>query len=401
ARYTNWFRFLGGFMADSHYDSDNLEEVLKKAVNPHRRMFDVPTPNSTGCRVAIVTSRVSDGRACVWANYRGTSRQNTKAAYVFLTPRTESQNPLLCDVIFRTKSLPGFGLFQDGGIRANNPLAIALKETSVVWPSAKKPDLILSVGTGFSESTDEPDAHRKIFQDRAIARMIRATMSSPSSDGEQGFYEALNCIPDHLKDDIFRLDQVLPRPLPRLDDVAALTRLAQLQFTVSDDLVRAVLVTAFFFFELDEVPVKRHGAFDCQGSILCTRSDAKPLLNRVIVEFPSARAQTARGHDLGSISEDDGCRICGYYRKKVRFSVSSLEEMTSVVIASSTHQQRIGGFSKSMEDFLKDQQVHAEFGRPDHLMGVWPPDRICFCSRGKKRHIQILEPSLGQKKRRL
>ncbi|CAG8272590.1 unnamed protein product [Penicillium salamii] len=410
ARCTNWLRLLGGFMADSHYDSDNLDDILKKAVDPDRRIFDVPTAKSTGCRVVIITSRVSDGRACVWANYRGIGRRNTRAAYLFLTPRTESQNPLLCDVarcavaapfIFRTKSLPGFGLFQDGGVRANNPLAIALKESSIVWPSAKKPDLILSVGTGFCESTNESDTHPRIFQDRAIARMIRATVCSPSSDGNQGFYEALNCIPHHMKDDLFRLDQALPCPLPRLDDVAALARLAKLQFTVSDELVRAVLVTAFFFFELDEVPVKRHGEFDCQGSILCTRSDAKPLLNRVIIEFPGARVQTTRGHDLGSISEDDGCRICGYYRKKVRFSVSSLEEMISVVIASSTHQQRIGGFPKSMQDFLKNQQAHAQFGRPDHLIASWPPARICFCFRGKKRRIQILEPSFRQTKRRL
>lgn len=85
-------------MADSHYDSENLEETLKEAVDPHRRIFDVPTANSTGCRVAIVTSRVSDGKACVWANYRGKGRQNAKAAYKFLTPRTESQNPFLWEV---------------------------------------------------------------------------------------------------------------------------------------------------------------------------------------------------------------------------------------------------------------------------------------------------------------
>jgi hypothetical protein len=36
-----------------------------------RRWFDVTTTSSTGCRVAIITSRTSDGKACVLANYRG------------------------------------------------------------------------------------------------------------------------------------------------------------------------------------------------------------------------------------------------------------------------------------------------------------------------------------------
>ncbi|KAJ6033832.1 hypothetical protein N7444_011603 [Penicillium canescens] len=399
-----------GFMADGHYDSDNLEETLKKAVDPQRRIFDVPTATSAGCRVAIVTSRVSDGKACVWANYRGTGRQNVKAAYQFLMPRTESQNPFLWEVarcsvaapfFFRTKSLPGFGLFQDGGVRANNPLAIAFKESTIVWPSTGSPDLLLSVGTGFSDSTAELDSHRSILRDRAVSRMVRATLSSPSSDGEQGFHEALNCIPDQMKADIFRVDQALSNPLPRLDDVGGLSELTELQFTVPDELVRAILATAFFFFELDKVPLKRHGVFDCQGSILCTRSDAKPLLNRVVDEFPGARYKTIRGHDLGHVNENDGCTVCGYYRKKVWFSVSSLEEITSIVVAGSTHQRRIGGFPKSMEDFLRDQQAYAQFGRPDHLISSWPPSRNCFCSRGTKRRIQFLEPNFKQKKSRL
>lgn len=97
-QYTNWFRFLKGFIADSHYDSDNLEEVLKKAMNPHCRMFDMSISNSIDCRITIVISRVSDGRVCVWANYCGTSWQNTKAAYIFLIFQMESQNLLLYNV---------------------------------------------------------------------------------------------------------------------------------------------------------------------------------------------------------------------------------------------------------------------------------------------------------------
>jgi hypothetical protein len=33
------------------------EDALQRVVDPQRRMFDVTTTSSTGCRVAIITSR--------------------------------------------------------------------------------------------------------------------------------------------------------------------------------------------------------------------------------------------------------------------------------------------------------------------------------------------------------
>ncbi|CAG8904214.1 unnamed protein product [Penicillium nalgiovense] len=114
-------------------------------------MFDVATANPAGCRIAIVASRTSDGKACVLANYRGTSPRSTNTAYEFLTPHNDRQDPSLLDAYFQPKELPGLCL-QDGGVRANNPLAIALRESSIIWPMAKRHDLLLSVGTGFSTS---------------------------------------------------------------------------------------------------------------------------------------------------------------------------------------------------------------------------------------------------------
>ncbi|CAG7951165.1 unnamed protein product [Penicillium salamii] len=366
---------------------------------------------SAGCRVAIITSRISDGKACVLANYRGKGHRDLKAAYQFLTPRTENENPFLHDAaqcsiaapfIFRTKSLPGFGLLQDGGVRANNPLAIGLKESTVIWPLAKTHDLLLSVGTGRSSFMAKQDkASRSFWRDSAIPRMIRATMSSPSMDGEQGFHEALNLVPDDKKPNIFRLNHEVSEALPRLDDVSRLAEMSKMRFAVPDELVRAILVTAFFFFELDGQPIKKHGVYFCQGSILCSRSYAKDLVKKVMVEFPGARFQTARGHHLGDVVEDDSCHLCGYYRKEVNFSVNGLDEMTTIGIAGSSFFQRIGGFPKSVQELLEDQQANSHFGREDHLVDCWPPKRNCYCPPRTKRQVEFQEPALEHKKRRL
>lgn len=309
---------------------------------------------------------------------------------------------LISSSFFRTKFLKGFGFLQDGGVRANNPLAIALKELAVIWPSAKTHDLLLSVGTGSSFSVTQPvHTARSLLRDSAIPRMIRATMSSPSMDGEQGYREALNFLPDDKRSNVFRLNHELSQPLPRLDDVSRLAEMSKMHFAVPDELVRAILASAFFFFELDELPIKRQGVYFCQGSILCSRSYARELVKQVMVEFPGARFQTDRSNHLGDVDEDDGCHVCGYYRKKIKLSVNGLEEMISIGIAGASFFQKIGGFPKSVQELLEDQQANSHFGRADHLIAAWPPKRNCYCPPQVKRHVQFIEPALEHKKRRL
>ena len=87
-----------GMLVDGLYDTKDLEDTLKQAIDPQRRMFDVPGSSPAGCRVAIITSRTSDGKACVLANYRGLGQRDPDAAYVFLAPQSEAENPFLLDV---------------------------------------------------------------------------------------------------------------------------------------------------------------------------------------------------------------------------------------------------------------------------------------------------------------
>lgn len=93
SRCATWIKSLACFLADCQYDSERLEDALQRVVDPQRRMFDVTTTSSTGCRVAIITSRTSDGKACVLANYRGMGQREVNAAYEFLIPKMADENP--------------------------------------------------------------------------------------------------------------------------------------------------------------------------------------------------------------------------------------------------------------------------------------------------------------------
>ncbi|CAI7631371.1 unnamed protein product [Penicillium pancosmium] len=309
-RYTHWLASAFNLTSHGLYDSRKLSKTLQEAINPARRIFDVPTVNPSGCRVAVVASRTSDGKACAMANYRGVGRNAAPAAYDFVAPNDNQEELHLLEATVSVTCHDrngGLGPLQDGGVRANNPLSIALRESSVIWPAAERHDLLLSVGTGWSSVIHETSsACRSRIREGALPRLLRAWMFSPSMDGKQSYFEALNYLPRLSKPDIFRLDHEIHGPIPELDDINSLEKILKMNFIVPDSLVRAVLATAMFFFELDENPVRSHDSFQCRGSILCARPGAFSILQRVLVEFPAARFQTSHGCDLGNPASGRG-----------------------------------------------------------------------------------------------
>ncbi|KAF3002269.1 hypothetical protein E8E15_000535 [Penicillium rubens] len=270
-RCIQWLASALNLTTDGLYNSNRLSQILKAAVGPSRRMFDVATASPAGCRVAIVASRTSDGKACVLANYRGASARTPNTAYQFLAPRNGGKGPALCDAsestvaapsYFPPKKVPGLGLLQDvllqdGGVRANNPLAIALRESGIIWPMAKRHDLLLSVGTGFSTSTPrDSTGFLGRIREGALPRLFRAMMSSPSMDGKQGFLEALNYLPHSSTPDIFRLDQAIDGTLPALDDTCSLEKMSNMDFAVPAELIGGFPKSALEF--LDEQKAYAH-----------------------------------------------------------------------------------------------------------------------------------------------
>ncbi|KAJ5769721.1 uncharacterized protein N7511_001772 [Penicillium nucicola] len=287
-----WLASAFNLTTNGLYDSDGLSEIINAAVGPSRRMFDVATASPAGCRLAVVASRTSDGKACVLANYRGIGPRTIDTAYQFLAPRDDRENPLL----FPDQDFAGPGALARWGVRANNPLAIALRESGIIWPMAKRPDLVLSVGTGFSTptSSDATGFLGRIWEG-ALPRLFRAMMSSPSMDGKQGFLEALNYVPHPLAPNIFRLDQAINGTLPELDDVRSLESMSTMDFVIPDGLVRTILASALFFFELDETPTPHNASFQCRGSILCSRPHPAEIVQRILVEFSRRKVSVQSG----------------------------------------------------------------------------------------------------------
>ncbi|KAJ6016582.1 hypothetical protein N7540_011173 [Penicillium herquei] len=386
------------------YDSERLSETVKEVTGLGRRLFDTATVSPVGCRVAFVASRTTDGKAVLFANYRGSGRRSEGAAYDFLVPCHNDENPSLAYAAECSAAAPFYFAakdYQDGGVRANNPLAIAWRESTILWPAATRPDLLVSVGTGFSPTApSRATGLLKRLRDGALPRLVRAALSSPAMDGDQGFREALNYLSHRPKTNLVRVDHEIEGILPELDDVGSLEMLSQRTFTVADEVVRAVLASAAFFFELDDIPKQGRAGLHCEGSILCARPDAAGILRRVLIEMPEARFQAGQSRQLGPVDIGSCCHFCGYFRRRVQFVVASLDEGFTIEIANHVSCERIGGFPKSAREFLEDQQAFARFGRADHQVSRWTPVRQCHCARGMKRKIRFAEPAQPGKRDR-
>ncbi|KAH2857655.1 hypothetical protein KXV67_003128, partial [Aspergillus fumigatus] len=286
---------------------EKFPDFARKAVSARRRL-------------AIVVSRISDGKSCAFPNYRGVGGAGVDPTSQATVSSDLSQNPLLWQVslVLPLQAPTEFGTLQDGGVRANNRFGIAQEECRIIWPSAHTFDLLISVGTGYVPSVAEEHITgqhpRGTLQDRAPLRLWRACNSSPCMNGAEAFKEGLQHVPYSMRSRIFRLAHAVAGDLPQLDDIARLAELADVSYTVPDEVVQTVLATGFFF-ELDEAPMRLHGQYHSRGSALCARNQTRLILKRVLVEFPGAELQTNRGDCLGRVEDDNWCSTCGYYRK--------------------------------------------------------------------------------------
>ncbi|KAF5015071.1 hypothetical protein F66182_13724 [Fusarium sp. NRRL 66182] len=164
-----------------------------------------------------------------------------------IAPAHVDDEPFLWEVYFKTKHLPGLGTFQDGGICANCPVKVALRESSLLWPKSRQPNLVVS----------------NLLSQGYIQRAKDAFLGSAAVDGSQGWREARDSVPEDLKDDVFRLDVALGQ-LPELDDAGSIEGLAALSYQIPDRLARLLLCTSFFF-ELDAEPLLTNELLCCEG----------------------------------------------------------------------------------------------------------------------------------------
>ena len=286
------------------------------------------------------------------------------------------------DRLFKPAHIAELGTFQDGGLRHNNPVDLALWECGKIWNTSISPDVVVSLGTGTEEDLRTPRAphFRHVFNDGFIPRLCRSFMSS--LDGERAWRDLQNRLDDKLRADFFRFNITLSEDGSKLDDVGQmeqLKRCVQLHPTGNDDRIHtaSALLIGSFFFELQCLPVFEAGRYLCQGWIRC-RNDFDSIFHSLTNMHGSSGEFQVNTERLGQVNPKDLCRSCGTYRKRIAFYVKELEDTVTIKVAFRERVTRkVSGFPNCMRWFIEQQHLAADFGSLHHDIASRPCCLAC------------------------
>ena len=267
------------------------------------------------------------------------------------------------------------GTFQDGSLKFNNPARLALKESRVIWPSIRQPDVVLSLGTGTQAEGRSPQAtHTGVF-----SRFYRYVIHG--IDAEHAWNELLNEQDPEARRDYLRLNIKFPGSEPAIDDVECMDELSarvhvQPQGPQERKEVLSTLLIKCLFFELDEYPSYDAGLFHCRGSIRC-RLPGRALIRSLLKNHHSFTLQYFKDSEklgfpvhenLGvSVREEDICQDCYRYVRPVQFTVEAMTDVISLSVWwNNDESRRLSGFPQSMAKVVDDQQLGCPFGSSTH-----------------------------------
>ena len=268
--------------------------------------------------------------------------------------------------LFAPFSLPGLGSFQDGALRHNNPINIALWESSRIWTRDTPKDIVLSLGTGTTANNASPQTRSsgQTFSDKFIPRLCRSFLTS--LDGELIWRDLLNHQESDSEHRFFRLNINFGSHEPRLDDVTAMDGLSQAVNAAKDDdkiaEIRMALLASSFFLELKRAPrFDASGFYVCQAEIRLRGDISKIFLSlRQISTAPIAFYKD--GISLGSIDQStDLCPGCYRFRKKLCFFIRHPTETVPIFLDIDGLRRQISGFPQAMAWFTNAQHLESPF----------------------------------------
>ncbi|KAL6716956.1 hypothetical protein ACLMJK_004869 [Lecanora helva] len=376
-RLRDWFRC---WLSDGCYDVGALEASLKDVFGDDQRMFDINRSGPSSTKVAVTATTLSDASTYIFSNYNGVGTRGRECGYKHVRPDQIEKEPFLWEAgrvtsaapgLFKPASIASLGSFQDGGLKHNNPMDLALWECTKIWCPGAAPDIVLSLGTGKGDSLKSPKAphFRNVLNDGFVPRLCRSFMSS--LDGERAWRDLANRLDEESKADYFRLNVPFSGEEPRLDDIRCIDELRASVHLQPDGLkdrtrVALALLMASFFFELDTLPSFEAGRYLCEGSIRC-RNDPRAVIQLISKLYGDRLEFIVDTGTLGSLSVKDVCPVCYLFCKKARFYVRHLEETVNMQIRlNGLERRKLSGFPHSMAWFIHQQRLDSPFGNAEH-----------------------------------
>ena len=276
----NYFHY---WLRDECYDVAVLKDCFKNIFRLDFCMFDVIPQHTSGCKVAVIATTISDALTYVFLNYNRCRWRGKESEYKYVCPvhvKDElfiweaAQIMMTASVLFWLAKLMNLGTFQDGGLTHNNPIDIALWESCKIWGSDMTPDLVLLLGTGTEDEVKSPTAphFHHVFNDSFIPHLCCSFMAGLNS--ECVWIKLKNQLDENVHSDYFQFNILLWAIEPSLDNIDQTSELKQCIHLQSSsehnhkETAGAVLAITFYF-ELTRTPVNEASQYRCERTVRC------------------------------------------------------------------------------------------------------------------------------------
>ncbi|TDZ40328.1 Phospholipase A I [Colletotrichum trifolii] len=366
---------------DSRYQSHHIEQALRDMFGSDKSIADYSAADEMGVMVGMTVATVQDASACIFTNYNGAGQRGGDRGslphYELLKTNVNGGQVALWEILrcataapyyFTPWSIDGLGTFQDGGLVANNPSAIALQEVGSIFPEPPDPSLLVSVGTGSSARVSEGGGWRDCFP----LRLARAFLNRDKNAWQRVVAQKKV----GRSGEFFRFDVEFDGPEPPMDCLSGFDdpeRDDACTFQGLPALRRLVLCARaeLFLFELraSQPYVFSDGGYECCGHIRSRLAAGSGSLTEFMRQLARSKARfRVGGHEVeGDFASYPTAFPDGHFRLEVKFRVTSLQESLSVCLWETPNEGRnISGSPFTVQQLVRSQKLEKCFGTSDH-----------------------------------
>ncbi|PAV88957.1 hypothetical protein WR25_22767 [Diploscapter pachys] len=187
---TKWSGGIGVLVNHSYYNTKLWIDILKEMAGEMRLIESSRAANTP--RISIVASIINFPtlQPYVFRNYEHPPTLDSHYRGTTTAPLWKALQATAAAPLYFEEVVHGDFLLQDGGVYANNPTAIALHETRLLWPNERL-HCVVSIGNGRSTMDLEPKMMKTSSIQQKILRII------DSATDTEGVHLSLHDILDH------------------------------------------------------------------------------------------------------------------------------------------------------------------------------------------------------------
>lgn len=236
---------------------------------------------------------------------------------------------------------PNGTTFQDGGLKNNNPISLAVEEARLAWPSSPNIDIAVSVGTGCSVKQAAREEWTLGFIPPSWRKRCVDSFES-NLDSERLWQEYASKLETDKKERHHRLNVEFSTPLPPLDAVGKIADLDNMTIEYFENekarsqLQRAAegLLASLFYLNLQKALRDPTGVYFVVGRVLCRLEQKHQLALMARLRLSDCFFHVNGViHEINFSTQETAMQAGTTFELPIHYTISEQSEMVSVCLA--------------------------------------------------------------------